>query len=426
MNIFNTRCWLTVMLALIALPATAQTIELCGATSPCSAMGSVIVGEDSVVSMVWQGSVAVKRSEPGAISDVIGPVGPTTRFREITSNEGRFVVGDGPNGTTLGFTKRRLIQRLNSPADGEKMSFTINESVSVPGSVSEQAVTLGARDINYVRRFSVNGVTVMAIQTIKLSRASPNSARSVRIGTDGVSSLGITRVALRFDTGAQAEIIAKNDSLRAIASINYDRAGLLDAIWEVATPATTRGQPVFRALENVRRYLGAGREAALQSPLLPSDEVGLYLLRLRLAQPGSDQGSIVLRYQVSEGSLTESLRVSILAVIQPAPASTLKPGTEFRWRSRSDAHAYQLELYGQPLAIGLCADNCGDNKERATLGERPTTGMLLPSGDTSTVLSPSVFSYLEAGKAYYWRVVAMDAAGTIVAASSLREIRMPE
>lgn len=402
---FAIACFLAVWLA---FPASAQEVELCSSLQPCTATRPVIVGNETTVPVLWRGR---------AFFDRIGA---------ISSDVGYFTLGDLASSEPLGVVRRPLMERVTGSADGQAMTFSFSETLTVPAEVSRQAAAQGARELSYIRQFSINGIPVTGVQTLRLSAPLPNAARSIPEGSEVTASgLIVRRIDLRFEDGAAVASVANAERLRAVANIDYDRAGLLEAVWEVATPATTRGEPFFRRLDNVRQYLGAGQQASLRSPALPTDQPGLYLLRLRVVQPMLEQNDIVLRYQVSGASTTAPERVSVLNVTTDQ-STALGADTEFQWRRVSNTHAYQLELYDQRPEPTSSTEPEHSDTVPAEFASEPTTGLMVKAGTERTRLSPAVLHQLLPGHVYYWRVVAVDANGAILAASPVQTLRTEE
>ncbi|WP_347329834.1 hypothetical protein [Marinimicrobium locisalis] len=388
-----------------ALPASAQEVEICPAAQPCSVSRPVMAGTETRVSVLWQGR---------AFGDRIGTV---------SSDVGYFTLGNQAVGEPLGVVRQPLTERLTGTPDGRALTFSFSETLTIPAEVSRQAAAQGARELSYIRQFSIHGMPVTGVQTLRLSRPLPNAARSIPEGADVTASgLMLRRVALRFDDGAAVASVARAERLRARADIHYDRAGLLEAVWEVATPATTRGEPLFRRLDNVREYLGAGQVASLRSPALPTKQPGLYLLRLRVVHPSLAENDIVLRYQVSGVSATVAERVPVMNV-STDNNTALGADTEFQWRAVPNTHAYQLALYDQPPEQRSPVEPEQPGSEPAEFDTAPTTGLMVKGSARRTRLSPAVLYQLVPGHTYYWRLVAVDASGTILAASPLQPLR---
>lgn len=386
MKIFKTHyfSFCLVCLLIFSVNVHAQITSLCDMRNPCSASGTVTPGVVGTVSISWRGEANVERDDA-----------------VVASQQGRFITA---NNQALGTISSPLNQRLLPNAIGAPVSFTLNETLSVPVNVSQRAAALGLRQLTYARAFTFDGLTLTGNVTINLNQISPNSSTSIPEGYEpDVTAVGINRFSLRFSSGSQTEIIRQNQSLRAIATINFERAGMLDAIWEVATPASTSGQAIFKPLQNVRQYLAASRQVDVQSPVLPSDEPGIYRLRLRLLQPTLSQAPVELRYQVNKGS---GKSVVEIGNVSPPPGAVIDAQSEFSWQAQAGVKAWQLEIY-----------------ERAD-AQQPLTGMLVQGEQNHSPLSASVLGYLEPGRIFYWRVVAVDMEGEVIAASEMREIRM--
>lgn len=400
-----------------ALPASAQEVELCSSLQPCAPARPVVVGTDTTVSLVWQGR---------ALFD---------RMTDISSELGYFTLGDPAASEPLGVVRRPLVERLTGTADGRGMTFRVRETLTVPADISSRAAAQGARELSYVRQFSLNGIAITGVQTLRLTNPAaplPNTPGSLPENTSVTASgLILRRLALQFDSGARVASVARETPLRAEAILHYDRAGLLEAVWEVATPDTTRGQPVFRRLDNVREYLGAGQPARLRSPRLPTDQPGLYLLRLRLLQPTLErdvpQGAndIVLRYQVNGRSQREDQWVPSLRGAR-SDSQTLGADTEFFWPAVDASHAYQLELYTQVPEPDSARERPDLHHEPAQFTRPPDTGLVIKGNRPRTALSAAVRHRLTPNRTYHWRVVAVAADGRVLAASPLQSLRVEE
>lgn len=397
MNIYplNTTRILSLLCALASLAFTLNAqAQLNVCASPCVASPAVTPGVDASLNLMWRGE-----------ADVVGDAAT------VSSKDGVFVVGDATNNTVVGNVPVPLrVTISNSSRGGGITAFAINEVLVVPANVSRRAAALGVSQLHYVRTFSVNGISQTASYSIALNQFSPNASRSISSGSEpGASSVGLNRIDLRFNTGKQVEIIAANTPLSVIATLNFDRAGMLDAVWEVATPDTTVGQAVYRPLQNVRQALAAGRQVAIQSPALPTNNAGIYRVRLRINSPASEQSAtpVTLSYQVQQGGTKRAIDSAALITLEsPAPNITLDTDTEFSWAHTQGAQAYQIEFFNSATPDTL----------------RPLTGLQLKPKQTAAVLSATVFNRLLLGQTYYWRVVAFDKEGRLLAASELRPI----
>ena len=223
-------------LALAAVLALAAALPMRAAVTTVSstpAARSVPLARASSVSLVWN----VTRS-------TVGGTGGTT----VSSLSGTFRAGS-VTGVVLGTVTRSLSQsRPLTPLT----VFSFRESLLVPAEVVFRAHELGAERLFYVRTFDDG--TGAATGAIELT---------VTGGAAG--SYGVERLALTFEDGSVIDVVEPGTSLRAVARITFSGSGLLRAVWEVADPASLPGEPVFRPLVTVRRYVTARSSPVLRA-----------------------------------------------------------------------------------------------------------------------------------------------------------------
>jgi len=314
-----------------------------------------------------------------------------------------------PTGTLLLTRSKQLRKPFTTTVAAQPYTFVFQEMLTIPRSVLIRARQQGSARMVYSRTFSdQDGApgTSKVLLTITGALAGP---------------LDLSRLELRFDDDSTIRIAGTGDSLKAHANLNFSGTGLLNAVWEVAQPGSTRGRAFFIPLRNLRQYLSAGGHVVLQSPPLPTQNTGVYRVRLRIVQPAAAFELPELSYHVQETQTPATPRARpALRVMAPEEGDTLTPSTAFRWEPVVGASAYQLEIYEQPLPEPVASD--------VTLSEdaenRPLTGVLVPGSDHMT-LSPLVLSHLTAGMTYHWRVLALGAGGHVLAVSATRPIQLP-
>lgn len=415
------------MLSLGAPAVKAGINAMCNASFPCTASAQVPVGLTRTINVTWRGELE----------------GSPTPSSTVRSNGGVFRIAARNQTITLG-TTQSTVQQTVSTSSGQD-PFQIVESLQVPASVTERAHQEGVTFITYHRDFiepptgavdRTNGnVAIFLSPPVPGQGAAPPEPPGNGPGNGGqgagreATRLEINRLALRFDDDETARVVPHNGEVRATAYLLYSNAGLFDAVWEIATPATTRGEPVFRPLHYTRRYLGVGREAVLQSPELPSDTLGLYLLRLRINQPQTGFEAPVIRYMVRPDGAAPAFRPAPVRLGIPAEGAALGRETVFRWSAIAGASAYQLELYERPLddAALVVPRTTEQRGSRGTADEReaPSTGIVVPGGRTELQLSAMTREHLQPGRFYHWRIIAVNDEGRIIGVSPLREIRVP-
>ena len=111
------------------------------------------------------------------------------------------------------------------------------------------------------------------------------------------STLSIERIELAFASEKLIEVVPQHSHLIAIANIQHEGFGLVSGQWEVASPPTTSANPVFVPLTFVQE-MASTRQIELKSPELPTDQIGLYLVRLQLTDNVKGKPLKPLRYQV--------------------------------------------------------------------------------------------------------------------------------
>ncbi|MDR9439011.1 MAG: hypothetical protein RI841_05880 [Halomonas sp.] len=406
-------CLLVLLLVSLASIAQAQILALCDARFPCTSNPSATVGVDSRINLTWRGEA---RTDPRLAQPLV-------------SDQGIFMLGHPLSGQRLGTSPTPLVQPIGPATDDRGIAFRVTESLRVPATISEEAASQGERQVFYVRRFSLEGSEPMTgVQVITLQQGVPGRGSAIIEGADpSATGVNIQRISLFFDRGTLTDTLRPDEQLRANARISYEGAGIINAIWEVATPASTRGQPLYAPLAYVRQYLGAGRELMLSSPLLPSDTSGIHRVRLRFLAPTEIEGLPTLSYRVSEGALQRKSTVPAIRILPSESASPLSRETRFRWRPVAGSHAYLLEFYDRrPEAMEASAtaeEGSRDaGRQPVDLKMEPITGQVIAGDRTLDSPSRSLLNHLEADKRYYWRLIAIDAQGQVIAASPLEAI----
>jgi hypothetical protein len=292
-----------------------------------------------------------------------------------------------------------------------------------------------------VRKFNFGGPTFVVAAIIQLS--SP-------LGSD----FAVTRIQLRLGEGSPLRLVARGSTVSAWADVSYAGTGDLEALWELAEPASSAGAPVYRPLRRVRRPLGGGGRVSLPAPELPSDATGLYLLRLRVLDPVPGFEAPILRYYVAPEGVVPSEPVGIV-LGEPAHLAELGPDTVFTWRPVPGAVAYRLEFRpGGEAARDLHIHFDPENPTYADAGpasrvagtyesgdvapvpvpevaaelleEPPQTGLLVHGSERSARLGATTRSRLAPGSTYVWLVRALGEGGVAIGVSPPRLIRVPE
>lgn len=368
--------------------------------SPSAVNANLALGQPSTITVTW----TVQRQTDGG-----GNCGTT-----VTSGSGTLRTGRG--GPVLRVIPTVLSQTLPC-ARGATTPFVFTEVVTIPADVAQRAQRLGFGNIFYERTFS------------DPPQAASSGAAVLSIVGTATAAFEITRLALAFDNGVAARVLSLREPLAAVAEVSFNGNGLLQAQWETAGPESTAGTPIFRPLGQVREYLTAGRTQRVRSPGLPTNNVGLYLVRLRITDPATNFEAPVVRYFVTQRA-DQTVNAPPLALGAPPPRALLVPETVFAWEAIRDARAYQLEIYDaavQPLGVLPELSNAAaDARELDPMLSRPAvTGMFVPGSQTRTTLSALARQHLLPGQRYAWRILALGPDGTVIGVSPARELRIP-
>lgn len=246
-------------------------------------------------------------------------------------------------------------------------------------------------------------------------------------GGGGQGLLDIARLALYFDDMSTLRLVAQDEVLHALLEVQFTGAGQLRGVWEIADPASTMGEPVYRPLRTVHQTLVGNQALKLESPPLPTGRDGMYLLRFTLTEPQTGFESLFIRYAVSarQGAQQPPEKVRLQS---PADGARIDEDTEFGWSAQAGASAYQLEIHARPARTA--ADDLpelgGTQPVPAPRVEGPPlTGMLVTGEQSSTRLSQPVWQHLQPGRGYWWRIRVIGTDGSVTGESPLAEFRTP-
>ncbi len=376
---------LSTLLSSLSFNASARILSVQGTNSPTK----VSITSSARSQINWN-----VVEEPNAIGQA-----------QISSTEGLFF---GPSRENLLGRSSTLLSQTRALTRDMNTTFLFRESLVIPQSVIRNAMDRGFNEILYFRTFQDNpgGTSLGNFVTFSIS------------SNNAVSQVTLRQIKMEFDNGQTSAIIASNSKLTANAIVSYQGSGLLEYRWEIASPPTTSGQPVFSPLMIRREFLMAGGQVTLNSPTLPTSIAGTYLLRLNVL-PSDEQFNVpTLRYFVrsqinSNEQSTSETEIQTLTVSTPADGIKLTLQTQFVWQPISGAKAYQIEFYRQPLRQKLISQ-ANDNM--------PITGVIVPSLQTSLTMKQVSTSHLQVGSSYFWRVIAIAENGEKIGASEFRSI----
>lgn len=377
----------------------------------------LLLGCGLATTPTWAVIGSITPSPSSANAPLAGTVSVPVTWRVLTL-DGPFV--NSPNGTFRtavgGVVLGTVPIALNKPA-AATTTATFTEVVLIPTDVIYRAHKMGLTSFLYSRDFG-DGTGMSGV---------PQNV-TINIATSAASGFSLSGMSLVFDNGAVVRLLGQKEKLYAQVDLNFTGSGLLQGVWEVADPASTSGEPIYRPLKWVRQYLVGSDRQTLCSPDLPTDSAGLYLVRLRVTEPVPGFEQPILRYFVSSGKPGEILPVMPIGLVSPPHQTLLAPDTVFAWEAIRGAHAYQVELYARAMTSADKLPSLGVDANTTPPplpNTPPVSGMLVAGKQTQTVLSATARSHLHPGSIYLWRVLAIGEDGRIVGLSPVRELHLP-
>jgi hypothetical protein len=315
--------------------------------------------------------------------------------------------------TLAGTVDRRLTRSLSAMG---VVTTQVREVVVVPASILARAQREGFSHVLYYREF-VDADGQMASATFRLEL----------VGASG-AGFGVTRIEVSFDDGTLVRLVDTGSNLRARAEVQSNGSGFLRGVWEIADAASTLGRPIYRPLQSVSHALSGASERTFTSPVLPTDNEGLHVIRFRVLEPDTAFAIPALRYYVGTlpGQKPPAMPVGVI-VESPSHLASLDDDTRFRWRPIEGAVVYQLEIYAQPSEpLPPPSEPQWERLvEAAALGRPPIGGVVVPASRTEAGLEKLTRERLTSGHTYLWRVIAVGPEGAILGTSPLSELVVP-
>jgi hypothetical protein len=301
--------------------------------------------------------------------------------------------------------------------------FFFTETILIPRAIIQQQLNLGVPGFILSREFKDSGSGV------------PNPVVSIRFTGSLGGAFSLSRLELQFDDSSKVRVVEQGTEIHAEAIVDFAGSGLLEAVWEVADPASTLGSAIFRQVRIIRVPLTGGRRTVVRSPPLPTVRAGLHIVRLRVTNSRFAAPDPQLSYSVVI-SLDPDAALPSIVPLSPLANAALLRDTLFAWPPVPGSVAYILEIHSidDPRATPTDSNAIVADKAAITpvagvvdlpTDSRAVAGMIVRAENTTTPLSGLSWSFLEAGQAYAWRVRAVDADGRIIAQSEPRRLVRP-
>jgi len=364
-----------VLCILLSLPFTAGASLNSGTATNLSGARNISYTTQTTAKIRWSMIRASLRLTPGVT---------------VTSNSGTFT--DAGNTIVLG-TVYKALSKSKPISPSEPFSFT--ETLHIPRDVLFKAYKQNIRTLYYRRDFT----DCPGVDCSQIAIAATFTLTGSAAGVFNVSDYR-----LRFRDAPLTPIIEQDQTLQAEARIQVTGTGTIRGVWEVASPGSTAGTPLYQTIQLVVRQLSSGQDTPILSPALPTRQSGNYLVRFRFLAPELREEPPVLQYVVR---IAPQLPTIMLRA--PRDGATANQETRFQWDAVRNANGYKIEL----------VDRKPQHDSHPTA---PAAGMLVRNNANSTSLPGSLMERLEAGRKYWWHILALDDNGNIIAASDWNRV----
>ena len=337
---------------------------------------------------------------PGSLTASLSATLPTTLLWTV------HLIAIGPNGAPGPTLLTSTAAVITTPGGQVLQTIPVPLTVHLPkigtGTVVETIVISPATVAAALR---LGGGPLLLQRTFGMPPFAVTGTVTISIAGSAGGPLAIARVALHFEDRQLRRILSPGESATAVAEINFTGNGVLNGLWEVASPPSTLGEPVFVPLAAASLNVAGGGLAEVTSPPLPSAFAGSYLVRFRLRSPVVPFTGLVIQYAVTESDAS----VQPIEIVSPEQHGTLGAGTHFQWQPAAGAIAYRLEFF------------TADQAEPA----QPVSGQWLPAAQRDALLSALARTHLQPGQLYRWRIVALADDSRVVGRSAFYEISTP-
>ena len=286
--------------------------------------------------------------------------------------------------------------------------------VAVPGGPISQVVPLsGSTTVRMRERIRITRDVAAQIaqgtSTVFQRQFSDGSTAvfAINVGLIPSSSgaLSFRNVALNFDDLSRFRTISQNGAITALMRLTTNGKGLLEGNWEVSNPASPSS---FYPVGRVRQPLSGARALVIESPTLPTTQLGIYTVRFVPSGPPNPQ--LVASFPEIQYSVLPSNTTGTIDLRSPPADVNIGAATVFSWQGVSNSAGYRVEFLS--LAAGSL------NSQATRVAAVDVTG-----SQTSVQLKPFTLARIHAARTdVYWRILALDDTGTIIATSSIRPI----
>jgi hypothetical protein len=203
-----------------------------------------------------------------------------------TSTGGSVSSAQGTFRTATGVVLGTVSLPLNRTVAGAGTA-SFSETVLIPADVTYRAGKLGQTSFRYERDFKDSDTTNTGVFP-------------VHIATAPASGFGLSQLTLAFENDKPLALVERDRKLIAHAKISATGGGMVKAAWEIAGPNPDGSNPTYMIVATVHQTVSGSEPVTVQSPVLPTNVIGTYLVRLRVSEPASGIDTPVIHYYVGE------------------------------------------------------------------------------------------------------------------------------
>ena len=221
-------------------------------------------------------------------------------------------------------------------------------------------------------------------------------------------TLESTYLQLSFQQGNLNQHFQQGEQHQAIAQVSSKGTGQMYIGWEIVQPPfSSQVDPVFVPIKRAQNMIAGHQKTDFLSPILPSNQLGKYLVRVNVTTPKNGEQSAVLRYYVTQKNTDKFIKeVQLRAPISGINADR---NTLFKWQVTSNRYQSSLQIFENKRKGNTCTIR--DSQQYVTA--------IATRGMGSTKITPIAAHKLQDGQSYCWRVQDYEN-GRLVASSDSR------
>ena len=218
-------------------------------------------------------------------------------------------------------------------------------------------------------------------------------------------AVSFRNVSLNFDDESRFRTVAQNGAITALMRLTTNGNGLLEGNWEVSNPASPNS---FYPVGRVRQPLSGARALIIESPTLPTTQLGVYTVRFSPSGPPNPQ--LAASFPEIQYSVLPSNTQDTIDLLSPQADVNISAATVFSWQGLPNVASYRVEF------LSLAAGSLSGQATRIAAVD-------VTASQNSVRLKPFTLARIHAARTnVYWRILALDGGGAVIATSSIRPV----